>query len=146
MSDIPWTQERAKLWGVNTLSQAEGLLSEPPGGHNNGRRRAVEVPKTDAPLTTFALWAPLYTDLETTGEGSSPYRLQASFPEEGWSVTTGTHADYVGRYRAYVGSEFELILRYRRAAGRTLFRCTYCGASARSRDLQKLLKWWRIHC
>jgi hypothetical protein len=146
LSETPWTHERAKLWGVNTLKQAERLLSEPPGGHNHGRRRAVEVAKANAPLTRCELWKPLYTDLETAGESAGAYRLRAAFPEGEWTATTGMRADYVGRYRGYVESELEVILHYRVSGGRSLIRCTYCGASMRSRDLQKLLKWWRIHC
>jgi hypothetical protein len=142
--DDPWTRARAVLWGVSTPREAERLLAEPRGGWNFGRR-ARKVLHEDAEAANRGdRFDPLALDLEDEEAGDSALRLRTTFPDDtGWVPSTGSVARYRG---GYVENIEELVMRYRKTKGQATIRCTYCGRGLRSRDLQKLFKWWRVHC
>jgi hypothetical protein len=75
----------------------------------------------------------------TSGENMPIDHPDAKNYRDVWNVLTETKPTSVTR------SDRELIMNYHRASKRPLITCFYCGSQMRSKDLQKLLKWWRCH-
>jgi hypothetical protein len=171
-NELRWYRWRRSLWDTATFAEAEGFLQEPQGGPNFGHRKRPiatdaatgrnertsadydprsefdppERPRVDSDKH-YQRWDPLNLNpVDNSVTGSGAMHLRAAFPTGGWRATLGTRSDYRGRYRGYADSDADVKDLYRKSGGRAVIRCAYCGATVRSRALQTLLKWWRVHC
>jgi hypothetical protein len=126
MLDTSWVPTDYELWG----GHPNEILTDYPG----------KPPKTDGDLAGLArpgdlptvAWTP--TDKDDSGDKTST----AYVPWTPWWGLSRTHD-------RYTFSSSELVSRYHETKGEATIVCGYCEAKSKSRDVRKLLQWFRFH-
>jgi hypothetical protein len=138
MLDTSWAPTDYELWGGHPSEIMADHVGKPLGVIRvNKRRRGKAREATDAGIATpeelaSVPWTP--TDKDDPGDKTSAGYVPLT---SGWSLPRTSDP--------YTFSTSELVVRYHETKGEATIVCGYCEARSKSRDLRKLLKWFRLH-
>jgi hypothetical protein len=122
-----WTPTDFELWGGHPNKVLTDYPGKPP--KSEGERAGLAVPMDLAPST----YDP--DDEEDPTRAGPPESWVPVIPD--WRLPKTRDP--------YAFSTSELIVRYHETQGRATIVCGYCEAKRKSRDVRRLIKWFRFH-
>lgn len=122
------------LWGA----RPDEVLTDYPGRHwRGGPSDGKLAGLAETEDTYLSEWAP-----NSAGDEGVPPESQFFHPA-GLNMVTDLDSNWKRTKLTF--TDRELVIRFHEAKGRPLITCGWCEAKERGRDLQKLLRWFRVH-